>query len=53
MSAKESKVFIVETGKKFRMCRNYPDISYPKPVFEIFFAKTKFRLTPTLKKRNC
>ena len=53
MSAKESKVFIVETGKKFRMCRNYPDISYPKPVCESFFAKTKFRLTPILKKRNC
>ena len=43
----------VETGKKFRICRNYPDISYPKPIFESFFAKTKFRLPPTLKKRNC
>ena len=35
----------LELGEKFRICRNYPDISHPKPVSESFWAKTKFRLT--------
>ena len=30
----------IETGETFRICRNYPVISHPKPVFESFFAKT-------------
>ena len=46
-------LFQLELGGKFRICRNYPDISYPKPVFKSFFAKTKFCLTPILKKQNC
>ena len=53
MCLKRLKGQQVETGGKFRICRNYSDISYPKPVFESFFAKMKFCLTPILKKRNC
>ena len=31
----------LELGEKFWIIQNYPDISYPKPVFKSFFAKTK------------